>query len=350
MTDFSKDLLNYYDQEKRDLPWRRTQDPYKIWVSEIMLQQTQVETVIPYYERFLARLPRLEDLAGAPEDLLFKLWEGLGYYSRVQNMKKAAQKILQDFGGHFPTSYEDLKTLPGIGPYTAGALASIAFGQRVGAIDGNVLRIMTRIFEISDPIDRVATKRQVAEKVQDLMGEDRPGDFNQALMDLGSDICRPKDPQCGACPVTSYCGARKRGTQAAYPIRQKKKAPRKEKMTILLIYKGDEVLLVKRPNKGLLKGLWSFPTIRGHLTGEDVRKILFESNYRVCQLDPLPPSKHLFSHLHWSMVAYRVHVEEDAFLEGLTPYGQEALWLTKEELLSNYAIPSAYGAYIRELI
>lgn len=259
---FRKALLNWYDENKRDLPWRRTSDPYAIWVSEIMLQQTRVDTVIPYYESFLYRLPTIQDLAEAPEEVLLKVWEGLGYYSRVRNMQKAAQQVVANFEGKFPETYEEIASLKGIGPYTAGAISSIAFGLPEPAVDGNVMRVMSRLFEVDYDIGVPANRKIFQAIMEELIDPERPGDFNQAIMDLGSDIESPVNPRPEESPVKEFSAAYLHGTMDKYPIKAPKKRP------IPLYYQGfvirnqkNEFLLEKNSEAGLLSGFWSFPIV-----------------------------------------------------------------------------------------
>lgn len=262
ITSFRQTLLHWYDHEKRDLPWRRTQDPYKIWVSEIMLQQTQVVTVIPYYERFLEWFPTIQDLAEAPEEKLLKAWEGLGYYSRVRNMQKAAQQIMRDFNGRFPNTYQDITSLKGIGPYTAGAIASIAFNLAEPAVDGNVMRVMARLFEVDYDIGDPKNRKIFQAIMECLIDPERPGDFNQALMDLGTDIESAKNPRPDESPIRAFSAAYLHGTMAKYPIKLPKKKPRPITIQAFVIrnQKGD-YLLEKNTKGRLLGGFWSFPLL-----------------------------------------------------------------------------------------
>lgn len=251
-------LLDWYEREKRDLHWRRDRQPYRVWVSEIMLQQTRVEAVIPYYERFLAALPDVRALAEAPEEQLLKLWEGLGYYSRVRNMQKAARSILQL--GAFPRSAKELKKLSGFGEYTAGAVASIAFGERTPAVDGNVLRVWARMERISESIKMPSVRRQCAQDVLQSMPLDAdPGAYNQALMELGARICTPRSPKCAVCPVQVHCGAYAAQETEDYPIAEAKMSRPVEEFDVYLIVRDGKALVRKRPQKGLLAGLWEFP-------------------------------------------------------------------------------------------
>jgi A/G-specific adenine glycosylase len=253
-------LLDWYQKNRRDLPWRRTKDPYRIWVSEIMLQQTRVDTVIPYYKRFLTRFPSLKALARASLDDVLKAWENLGYYSRARHLHEAARIVTEQFNGRMPSTREDLRKLPGIGAYTAGAILSIAFGKPVAAVDGNVIRVMTRLFGIEDPIDGGNTRKRIGELSERLVPDDLPGHYNQALMDLGSGICTPRDPGCPNCPLSMDCRARKKGKQKSIPIKKTaEEIPHREAAVALLCNGTGQFLMIKRPQKGLLGGLWGFP-------------------------------------------------------------------------------------------
>ena len=271
---FREKLLAWYDAKKRDLPWRKTQDPYKIWISEIMLQQTRVDTVIPYYERFLDWFPTIADLAQAPEEKLLKAWEGLGYYSRVRNMQTAAQQIMESHGGIFPSSYEAISKLKGIGPYTAGAIASIAFGLPEPAVDGNVMRVLARLFEVDYDIG-VPTNRKIFQAMMEfLIDPDRPGDFNQALMDLGSDIESPVNPRPEDSPVKEFSGAYKNGTMDRYPIKAPKKKPVPVYLTAFIIMDNQgRYLLEKNEREGLLSGFWHFPLIEVDSLSENLGQL-----------------------------------------------------------------------------
>ena len=314
---FRKALLEWYDQHKRDLPWRHTKDPYAIWVSEIMLQQTRVDTVIPYYERFLYHLPTIRDLAEAPEELLLKLWEGLGYYSRIRNMQQAAQQMVETFSGQFPSTYAEITTLKGIGPYTAGAIASIAFNLPEPAVDGNVMRVLSRLFEVDYDIG-IPVNRKIFQRMMELLIDPhRPGDFNQALMDLGSDIESPVNPRPEESPVKEFSAAYLNGTMDKYPIKAPKKKP------LPLAYQGmiirnkqNEFLLEKNQSTKLLEGFWSFPLLeKGNPVDKQVS--LFEPKEELVQVDILQkfteeyaltidwspqefaPVQHVFSHRKW---------------------------------------------------
>ena len=343
---FREKLLAWYDANKRDLPWRRTQDPYKIWISEIMLQQTRVDTVIPYYERFLDWFPTVADLAQAPEEKLLKAWEGLGYYSRVRNMQKAAQQIMENHGGVFPSSYEAISQLKGIGPYTAGAIASIAFGLAEPAVDGNVMRVLARLFEVDYDIG-VPTNRKIFQAMMEfLIDPDRPGDFNQALMDLGSDIESPINPRPEVSPVKEFSAAYQHGTMDRYPIKAPKKKPVPVYLTAFIIKDSQgRYLLEKNEREGLLSGFWHFPLIEvdslsenlgqlslldGKKEAEDNPEILsFEQDYDLVidwQDRSYPIVQHVFSHRKW-----QVQLRYGLVKEGEQSTSESTVWLLPEE-------------------
>lgn len=352
---FREKLLVWYDAHKRDLPWRRTQDPYKIWISEIMLQQTRVDTVIPYYERFLDWFPTVADLAQAPEEKLLKAWEGLGYYSRVRNMQKAAQQIMENHGGVFPSSYEEISKLKGIGPYTAGAIASIAFGLPEPAVDGNVMRVLARLFEVDYDIG-VQTNRKIFQAMMEILIDPaRPGDFNQALMDLGSDIESPVNPRPEESPVKEFSAAYQHGTMDRYPIKTPKKKPVPVYLTAFIIKDSQgRYLLEKNEREGLLSGFWHFPLIEveslsgnlGQLSlldgkGEAERNpeiLSFEQDYDLAidwQDRSYPIVQHVFSHRKW-----QVQIRFGPVKEGEQPASESTVWLTPEEF-SNYPFAKA---------
>ena len=343
---FREKLLAWYDANKRDLPWRRTQDPYKIWISEIMLQQTRVDTVIPYYERFLEWFPTIEDLANAQEEKFLKAWEGLGYYSRVRNMQKAAQQMMENHGGVFPSSYEEISKLKGIGPYTAGAIASIAFGLPEPAVDGNVMRVLARLFEVDYDIG-VPTNRKIFQAMMEiLIDPDRPGDFNQALMDLGSDIESPVNPRPEESPVKEFSAAYQHGTMDRYPIKAPKKKPVPVYLTAFIIKDSQgRYLLEKNEREGLLSGFWHFPLIEVDSLSENLGQlslldgkgeaesnpeiISFEQDYDLAidwQDRSYPIVQHIFSHRKW-----QVQLRYGLVKEGEQPASESTIWLTPEE-------------------
>ena len=343
---FREKLLAWYDEHKRDLPWRRTQDPYKIWISEIMLQQTRVDTVIPYYERFLDWFPTIKDLANAPEEKLLKAWEGLGYYSRVRNMQKAAQQIMEDHGGVFPSSYEEISKLKGIGPYTAGAIASIAFGLPEPAVDGNVMRVLARLFEVDYDIG-IPTNRKIFQVMMEaLIDPERPGDFNQALMDLGSDIESPVNPRPEESPVKEFSAAYQHGTMDRYPIKAPKKKPVPVYLTAFIIKDSQgRYLLEKNEREGLLSGFWHFPLIevdslsenlgqlslldgQGHVV-DNPEILSFEQDYDLVidwQDRSYPIVQHVFSHRKW-----QVQLRYGLVKEGEQSTSESTVWLQPEE-------------------
>lgn len=252
-------LLSWFQSVKRDLPWRQTKDPYRIWVSEIMLQQTQVNTVIPYYERFLGMFPTPAALASAPQDRVLKAWEGLGYYSRARNLQAGAARVVAEHGGRVPDSWEAVRALPGVGDYTAGAILSIAYGVPVPAVDGNVMRVLSRVFLIEDDITRPATKRRFDTLARELLPPDRPGDLNEALMELGATVCVPVKPRCAECPIAEACRARAEGAQDRLPLKPKKAKAREMTLAVGLVERDGRYLVVQRPDDGIWAGLWAFP-------------------------------------------------------------------------------------------
>lgn len=326
-------LLNYYSSFARDLPWRKTKDPYCIWVSEIMLQQTQVKTVIPYYERFIQKLPTVKALSLANEDELLKLWEGLGYYSRVLNMHKAAKMVVNDFNGIMPHSSKTLLTLPGIGLYTAGAIASIAYEERISAVDGNVHRVLSRYFGLS------LTKEALVPLMDDILPLSRIGDFNQAIMEIGALICLPNStPQCLNCPLKKHCVAFNLNSIDTLPLKPKKLKRTKELYTMLMITDDHYFYLQKRPSKGLLANLWEFPLLEGHLSIDDVSMHLNTLDYFNFEIHPLPNTTHTFTHKDWDIIAYQIKIKNPHLIPGLT-------LVSKDELKNDYTLSSLFNKY-----
>lgn len=335
-------LLAWYDENRRVLPWREEVSPYRTWVSEIMLQQTRVQAVLPYFQRFMAAAPEVSALAALPEEQLLRLWQGLGYYSRARNLKKAAQTIMQDFGGVFPDTYDDLRRLAGIGDYTAGAILSIAFGQAVPAVDGNVLRVAARITgddgNVLSPRVRAAFRQAVA----DVMPHDRPGDFNQALMDLGAAVCLPNGkPLCGQCPAAAFCAARRDGTQALLPVREKKTEKREVRLTVFVLKQEDgTAALRQRPDTGLLAGLWEYPHAEGELDETAAAAQLASWGVTPLRWERTLRARHEFTHLRWQMTGYLLTVTGD---------GQPG-WLWADAAARRQrAIPSAFQAFTAAL-
>ena len=301
----TKPLLKWYGENKRVLPWREKKNPYEIWVSEIMLQQTRVEAVKPFYERFMRELPNVAALAVCPEEKLLKLWEGLGYYNRVRNMQKAAQKIMEVYDGVFPADYEALKGLPGIGNYTAGAVASIAFCIPVPAVDGNVLRVMARLREDGEDILKQSVKNRVEAELTEIMPAEDPGAFNQAMMDLGAMVCLPNGaPKCEICPARMMCEAYKNGLTEILPVRAKKKARKIEERTVLLLFQNGKAALRKRADTGLLASLWEFPSVLENLDEAGVSLALAQMGLSAKSIEPAGSAKHIFTHIEWDMKGY----------------------------------------------
>ncbi len=339
-------LLLWYQQNKRDLPWRHTSDPYRIWLSEIMLQQTRVEAVKPYYARFLETCPDVRSLAELPEEKLMKLWEGLGYYSRARNLQKAARVVVENYGGVMPVTYEELLKLPGIGEYTAGAIASIAYGVRVPAIDGNVLRVLARVSGSDADIALPETKKEFRERLVRVVPAEA-GDFTQSLIELGATVCAPnREPMCDVCPLSNCCEAYQKGKTNEIPVRSPKKPRRIEERTVFLIRDGDRTALHKRPPKGLLSGLYELPNIEGHLSEDEALDHLRSIGFEPLRIQKIENAKHIFTHIEWHMIAYDVRITPE--FDGL--HGKSGMLLVPNgELHQNYAIPSAFGAYIKYL-
>ena len=338
-------LLDWYRQNRRDLPWRHSRDPYRVLVSEIMLQQTRAETVKPYFHRFLATLPTVEALANADEPTLLKLWEGLGYYSRVRNLQKAARAVMENHGGVIPADFDALLTLPGVGRYTAGAVASIAYDIPVPAVDGNVLRVLARLTGDDTDILSPAAKKTAEENLAPHVPTLGAGDFTQSLIELGALICTPGEPKCGDCPLQLLCAAKREGTQSDLPVRIAKTKRRVEERTVLVIRSGNgdtaavrHIALRKRPPEGLLGGLYEFPCMEGHATPDEVRAYLTALGLTVGEITPLPAAKHLFSHIEWRMIGYAVEAAATAAAE-------DWFFAPVDEVDGVYAIPSAYSAY-----
>ncbi len=332
-------VLGWYETNKRDLPWRKTRDPYKIWVSEIMLQQTRVEAVKGYYSRFLEALPTVEALADCDDDALHKLWEGLGYYSRVRNMKKCAQVVCEDYGGAFPKDPKAVLALPGIGPYTMGAVCSIAFDLPTPAVDGNVLRLISRLRDDDRPIDSPKEKEEVTEVLAEIYPKDA-GTFTQALMELGATLCGPnREPQCDGCPCRDFCLGYLRGTAKNLPVKSPKKPKRVEEKTVFVLRCGDRYALRKRENRGLLAGLWEFPNIPGHFSPEGALKKLEALGIQPRQLEKVLGRKHIFTHIIWDMQGVYAEVQEEA---------PGFVWMTAEEIEASAALPTAFRLFWEE--
>ena len=334
-------LLRWYDVHKRALPWRETADPYRVWVSEIMLQQTRVAAVIPYYRRWMEVLPDVAALAAVEEEQLLKLWEGLGSYSRARTLQKAAKVIMEQYGGRFPRAYEELLGLPGIGEYTAGAIASIAFGRPVPAVDGNVLRVAARVAALEGDIMDQKVRRQFREMMLEATPKDRPGAYNQALMDLGATVCLPNGaPDCENCPLASFCAALSQGRQEQLPRRSRKAPRRREDMTVYLMVRQGQAALRKRPDTGLLAGLWEFPHVPGALEESAAGAPLAAWGLRPLDWRQRIPARHIFTHVEWHMTGYLLDVRGD---------NPDFTWVTAAQLRT-LAIPSAFAKYKEEIL
>lgn len=352
-------LLSWFVGHARVLPWREEPTPYRVWVSEIMLQQTRVEAVKPYFERFTKALPEVQALAECPEDELLKLWEGLGYYNRVRNMQKAASQVMEDYGGELPADYNELLKLKGIGHYTAGAIASIAYGKSVPAVDGNVLRVITRVTADDTDIMKQSFRGQMEEALllamkdvaispelrKELPRENMPGALNQALMELGATVCIPNGaPLCEECPWNQMCLAKREGRIAEIPVKSKAKARRIEERTVLILRDGDKVAIRKRPKKGLLAGLYELPNLEGSLTSEEVLAKVKEMQYAPIRIQELTEAKHIFSHIEWHMKGYAILVEEAGLSEEVE---DDLVFVDAEDASARYAIPAAFAAYAK---
>lgn len=336
----NRPLLHWYENHARILPWRERPEPYRVWISEIMLQQTRVEAVKSYFERFIKELPTVEALAAVPEERLLKLWEGLGYYNRARNLQKAAQRIVMEFGGQLPADYAALITLPGIGSYTAGAIASIAFGQPVPAVDGNVLRVISRVLASREDILKQSTKSRIERILAETMPEEAASSFNQGLIEIGAIVCVPNgSPKCGECPLASLCLARREGLLAEIPVRKPAPRRRVEKRTVCLIEYQNQVGLQKRPDSGLLAGLYELPNSLGHLQPGCLAAAFSLPLPQVAEIEELPAARHIFSHVEWHMIGYRVVLTQKL--------PECYLAVEKQQVKAEYALPNAFSRYTK---
>ena len=334
---FQKKLLEWHDKHARSFPWCDEKDPYKIWISEIMLQQTRTETVVGYYQAFLRDFPDVYALAAASQEQVFKRWEGLGYYSRARNLQKAAQMIVTEYNGKLPDTAAELLKLPGIGDYTAGAIASIAFGRKEAAMDGNLIRVMSRITDEHGCTADIAVRRRLKKETTALMGEERTGDFNQAMMGLGNMICVPGKPRCEECPVSAWCRAKAQGTQAQLPNLPQKKEKKQLAMGVAVVMHQKRVLLIRRGEEGLLSGLMAFPAFEGARGEKDVREALREMGIETGKGVKLCESQHVFTHRIWKMKGWLFKAKNQ-------PEVENGAWADAEGLTAA-AIPTAFKPY-----
>jgi len=333
-------LLYWYDHHARTLPWREDPRPYQVWISEIMLQQTRVEAVKPYFARFMNELPTITALADVSEDRLMKLWEGLGYYSRARNLRKAARMIVDNYGGRMPSGYEELLGLPGIGSYTAGSIASIAFGKAVPAVDGNVLRVISRVLASRRDILKQSTKKWMETELAGMIPPDQAGRFNQGLIEIGAVVCIPNGrPRCQECPLESLCLTKREGLFKEIPVKAKPNQRRIEKRTVGILEYQDQVGLKKRPDTGLLAGLYELPNTEGHLKPEELADAFFLKPEDIDVIERLPDAKHIFSHVEWHMAGYRILLGR--------PLPAGFLAVPKEHVNTGYALPKAFGRYMK---
>jgi len=335
-----KALLNWYDQNKRNLPWRHTRDPYAIWVCEIMAQQTRISFLLSFYERFMARFPTLASLAGADQADVLKAWEGLGYYTRAKNLQKAAQKVVSDFGGQLPRTREELQSLPGIGEYTAGAILSIAYGIPATAVDGNVLRVFSRLEDSQADIRLPQTRQTAAEFVSVLMPEDRAGCFTQALMELGALVCVPKNPVCQDCPAAGFCEAYRQGHQHERPVASAKKAPTLLPKTVLLIRNSQGAILMRQRTEKLLSGLWVPYLMDGFADAHEIGSALKALGFTTVETTEAGSARHVFTHQIWEMRGFNCRVDEKTEPEGFR-------WIDKTER-GKLAVPAAVRFYLTD--
>ncbi len=341
-------VVAWYRQNARDLPWRREVTAYRVLVSEIMLQQTRVEAVKPYFERFLAALPTVEALAAADDETLHKLWQGLGYYSRARNLRRAAIAVCERHGGVIPRTPPELLALPGIGPYTAGAIAAFAYGVPAPAVDGNVLRVISRLLGETGDILSPPVRARLTDAVADLVPADAPSEFGQGLIELGALVCVPNAaPRCELCPLSDACTARRDGSWDEIPYRAPKRPRKIERRTVLVVRSGDRVLLSKRPDRGLLAGLWEFPSLEGDASEADALARVRALGLEPIRIEPTVRAKHIFTHIEWQMTGYLVTVAEP---DALPPAPPAPLAMpTIAEIDNSYAIPSAFAKFLRLL-
>jgi len=333
-------LLKWYRKEHRDLKWRNTKNPYYIWISEIMLQQTRVEAVKDYYGRFINEIPDIESLANISEERLLKLWEGLGYYNRARNLQKAAIIVMDYYNGIFPVDYKSVLSLPGIGEYTAGAICSICYDDKTPAVDGNVLRVMTRLSECYDNIDNQSTKSKARQELLLLYESGDCGELTQALMELGAMVCVPNGaPQCEKCPLQSQCKAFEHGSYSDLPVRKEKKKRKIEEMTVFVLHDDDQYGIRKRKSTGLLANMWEFPHVEKIMNVETAMQYISDAGYEPVLLEKEIPYTHIFSHVEWRMIAYYISCRKKQ---------SDLTWVNKKEFEQQYALPTAFKTFIEK--
>lgn len=329
-----KPLLHWYDTQARQLPWRMDHNPYRVWVSEIMLQQTRVEAVIAYFNRFMEKYPQIQKLAGAEEEEVLKLWEGLGYYSRARNLKKAAEIICEKYDGIFPKEYKEILGLPGIGNYTAGAISSIAFGMPRAAVDGNVLRVITRLNEINQDIRDEKFRKQIGEQLERIYPQKHCSEFTQSLMELGAVVCVPNGaPKCEVCPLNTGCQAFKNGTWKNYPVKKEKMQRKCINKTVLILCNKEKIAVHKRKETGLLAGMWEFPNVDKTMNLAEIESWLREKNIDVTHIEKTKETKHIFTHLEWKMHCYKVECKTKENIYE---------WVALEKLNREIPLPTAF--------
>ncbi len=334
-------LLPWYQAGKRSMRWRDDPTPYHVWLSEIMLQQTRIEAVKGYFDRFVFAIPDIATLAATEEDKLLKLWEGLGYYNRIRNMRKAAVVVMEEYGGELPADYGKLLSLPGIGAYTAGAIASISYGIKAPCVDGNVLRVLMRFLDCHEDAAKTSTKKMVERLLMSVIPEAEPGDFNQGLMELGEVVCIPNGkPLCGKCPIAASCKGYGAGTAEALPVKAEKRGRKIEERTVLLLEYQGRYAIRKRPDKGLLGGLWEIPNVEGRLSKEALRDYLQKGCDYVVR--DMGEAKHVFSHVEWHMGGYLVQCGDEGCRDAL---GSDLVWTDAEGVREKYALPMAFRHY-----
>ncbi|PPA68833.1 A/G-specific adenine glycosylase [Jeotgalibacillus proteolyticus] len=339
--EFQKDLIQWFEKEMRDLPWRKNQDPYRVWVSEIMLQQTRVDTVIPYYNRFMEQFPTIEALAFAPEEKVLKAWEGLGYYSRARNLQSAVREVHEQYGGQVPKDPKEISALKGVGPYTAGAILSIAYDIPEPAVDGNVMRVLSRILSLWDDIAKPSSRKIFEEAVRHLINKENPSYFNQAMMELGALICTPTSPSCLLCPVQEHCLAFSEGIQRDLPVKTKKKSTKViDLLTVMVQNQDGDWLMNQRPAQGLLANLWEFPSFEKQQEQESAVQIqeFLKTDFNVeavVDAEPVLVQDHVFSHLTWKMVIFKAKTKDQ------TSIGDRAAWMNREAI-ERVALPVSH--------